>query len=113
MKKASVIMSFFVILFLLQGCGMSNSDIAETVQQSMQETLNQDPDFQQYRLDVTRVDVMKESGNSYRGHAYINFRGNEHRVRVDILVDGREVMWEAPPGSFLFIAQEELRGIFQ
>jgi len=93
--------------------GMSEKQIAETVKTSMQKTLDSDSGFQEYGMVVDSVKVFKKSGNQYKGLAIVEYKGSSHNVSVDILVDGGNVMWEAPPGSFMFIAQEEMRRLFQ
>ena len=34
-------------------------------------------------------------------------------VPVEIVVDGKNVMWEIAPGSLMFIAQEQLRKLYE
>ena len=95
---------FFLSIFI--SCSPSTSEIAQNVKISFQETLDEDPDFSEYDLKVKNVDVMHESGNSYRGFAYVIYKNKKHNVRLDILADGEDVMWEAPEGSFLFLEEE-------
>lgn len=77
----------------------------------MQKTLNESPNFKDYGLRVKDVQVAKKGGNSYKGMATVIYKGAAHNVPVDVVVDGRSVIWEAPPGSFLFIAQAELENL--
>ena len=81
----------------------------------MQSTLDSDPDLREYRLVVTTVQVFKKGDETYRGIASIRHDGESHDVFVDILVDGENILWEAPPGSFLFIAPglDELESAFE
>lgn len=112
MKNQIKILTIQVLLLLFISCGNSTSEIAETVKYSLQETLDTDPDFKGYNLKVKSVDVMHQSGNSYKGFAYIDFKNKEHNIKIDILADGDDVMWEAPEGSFLFIEEEEFMNMF-
>lgn len=98
-----------IIAVMIYGCGMSTQDIGETVKTSMQETFNTDSSFQKYNLKVNSIQVLKKGDGTYKGVASIIYKGSPHNVIVEILVDGNNVMWETSPGSFMFIAQEELR----
>lgn len=113
MKKVVQVIVSMMIIAIMSGCGMSTEDIGETVKTSMQETLSTDSNFQEYNLKVDNVQVFKKSENSYKGLANIIYKGSSHNVTVEILVDGDNVMWEAVPGSFMFVAQEELKNLFQ
>ena len=42
-----------------------------------------------------------------------DYKGSSHNVVIEIVVDGDYVMWEAPPGSFFFITQQELLNLFR
>lgn len=108
MRKLIRTVAIIVVLGLLVGCGISKGAISETVKGSMQNTFNTDSDFQDYNLHVESVQVLKKSDNSYKGLAIVAYKGKSHDVTLDITVDGRNVMWEAAPGSFLFIAKSEL-----
>ena len=96
----------------ISGCGLSKEEISETVQSSMQNTFDTDPEFKKWNMEVLNVQVFKQGDNNYKGLANIAFDGTSHDVVLQIAVDGENVMWEAPAGSFLFVAQKELRDIF-
>ena len=103
----------WIVIFVLLWPRQANSyqgDIAETVKQSMQESLSSDEIFQKYGLQVASVQVFHEGGSKYRGLADIyglaDDRRQVHQIVVQITVDGDELMWEAPPGSFDFLALE-------
>jgi hypothetical protein len=113
MKNRIKCLTISGLLLLFISCGNSTDEIAETVKYSLQETLVSDPDFKEYDLKVKSVDVMHQSGNSYKGFAYIDFKGKEHSIKIDILADGDDVMWEAPEGSFYFIEEEEFMNLFE
>ena len=65
--------------------------------------------FSEYNLKVEDVVVEHKEANNYRGIASISYDGNIHEVKLEIVDDEDTVMWEVPPGSFLFLAQEEIK----
>jgi hypothetical protein len=82
----------------------------------MRDTFSRDSQFKQFNLDVTKVQVFKQSKTKYQGLATVVYDGMTHDVPVDITVDGKNVMWKTDPGSFSFIAQkqlEKLQSIFR
>jgi hypothetical protein len=95
-----------LICFALIGCDTVN--IEESVKTSMQETFNTDADFKEYNLEVTEVLIVNNGGNSYKGMATIMYKGNAHKVPVEVTYDGSRVMWQTEPGALLFIAQDAL-----
>ena len=114
MKKIIKIFSLIWLALFLTACfELSESDIAETVKESMQDEFNSSSDFSKYGLRVTDVKVIKKNKNSYKGISSIIYKGSSHNVGIDIVVDGDYVMWEAPPGSFFFITQQELLNLFR
>ena len=105
MKKAV----FATILMLtLCGCRPSTDQIGEQVKVLLQEKLDQEPAFKKYNLVVSRVDVMREDGNKYRGIATVVMNGVEHSVTLVILADNDQIMYEADPKSFFFVLQQPL-----
>ncbi len=105
MKKLLRVVATIIVIALVAGCGMSKEDVGDTVETSMQDFLNSDPNFFEYKMAVTSVQVFKKGGNIYKGLASIMHEGKSHNVIVEIIVDGDNVMWEAAPGSFMFLAQ--------
>ena len=89
------------------------ASMQKTVKASMQKILSTDSKFKYHNLTVDSVHVFKNSEYSYKGLASIIYKGSSHNVTIEILVDGDNFMWEAKPGSFLFIAQDKLLGLFQ
>ena len=95
------------ILILLSGCDSSQETIAQTVKESMNESFASDANYSKYHLTVTSVDVVHKGGNTYKGIAHVTHKGANHDIGVDITSDGKQVMWEAPLGAFLFAAEDE------
>jgi hypothetical protein len=102
---------FAAVLLCAAACEQSTQDISETVKTSMQEKFDSDSQFKQWHLTVKSVDVVHQNGNSYRGLAHVTYNGADHDVGVEITADGRNVLWQAPPGSFLFVAEDELKNL--
>jgi VCBS repeat-containing protein len=94
---------------LLIGCGQSTDQIGETVKTSMQYKFDSDSQFKQWHLSVTSVQVLKQGENRYRGIATVMHDGESHDVPVEITADGSNVMWQTPPGSFMFVALKEFQ----
>ncbi len=85
--------------------------IAERVKASMQQKFDTDPNMKNWHLAVTGVTVLKKGGNQYQGLAKIMYKNNTHDVLVEITADWNNTLWQAPPGSFLFVVQEDVREI--
>lgn len=112
MRRITLAMSMSVLL-LMTACGISNDQVAADVKQSMQETMNTNPDMQKMNLRIETVQVMKQTGNQYVGIAKVIHAGESHDVPVQITADGQGVMWSTQPGAFLFVAQKEMRNLFK
>lgn len=109
-RSTLLVFLFCIALALtLSACGMSDQEIGFAVRDSMQKTFDSDTSLKQYKLVVGTVRVVKKSGSSYKGIANVDYDGTPHDVPIDVTADGQNVLWEAPPGSFLFIAQHEFQ----
>lgn len=116
MKLVTTVVSAFLVLMTLVGCGLSKEQIGETAKTSMQQTFDTDPQFKEWHLSVTSILVLKQSENLYQGIAKVTHNGTSHDVPVEITVDGAHVLWKTQPGAFMFVAQEQLQklqGLFQ
>ena len=102
----------FLIAVLVAGC-VSKENISETVKTSMQETLSTNTDFKDYNMTVIDVTVLKKNNGEYKGIASVEYEGTLHDISIDIIVDGENILWEAPFGSFSFIMQKEMQKLFQ
>ena len=102
-----------LLVVMVAGCGLSKDDIAATVKTSMQQTFDSDPQFRDWHLRVTGVQVLRKGGNQYQGMAKITYEGTSHDVPVEITVDGRDVMWQTAPGAFLFVVQKEMEKLLE
>lgn len=88
------------------GCGMSKEEISQAVKTSTQSKFDTDPQFKNWHLTVADVQVLSKGGNRYTGIARISYGDSPHDVAVDITVDGDQVMWKVPPGSFEFVLED-------
>ena len=88
------------------GCGMSKMEIGQAVKASMQSKFDTDTQFKSWHLTVADVQVLSKGGNLYTGIAKISYENSPHDVAVDITVDGDQVMWKVPPGSFEFVLED-------
>jgi hypothetical protein len=111
-----------IMLLLVVGCSQSTADFEERIKQSMEETFNSDPAFSKYFLQVDGVVVVPKiprtvptgnsgndpsTANQYTGIAIVHTPFGENRdVWIQVTADGDRIMWQAAPGSFLFLAQE-------
>jgi hypothetical protein len=78
----------------------------------MQEKFDSDPKFSKYHIQVEKVGLIKESGNKYNGIATVRtLRSSDHEVAIEVTADESNMMWQAQPGAFLFLAQEDLQAL--
>lgn len=84
------------------------AEVAGWVKDSMQEKFNDDADLKTYGLHVVSVDLIRESDTKYTGMAWVNTKHNSlaRQVKIDVTADGQNVIWESPPGAFMWLAQE-------
>jgi hypothetical protein len=54
------------------------------------------------------LDLIRVSDTKYEGMATVRTSksATEHQVKVDVTANGETTMWEAAPGSFMFVVQE-------
>lgn len=100
-------------LALLVACGLSTEQIGANVKVSMQEKFDSDAQFKEWGLSVTNVTAVKQGENRYQGLATVIHKGETHEIPVEITADGTNVIWQVQPGAFMFVAQKELKQLFQ
>lgn len=113
MKSMMRIMTSMAFVAMFFGCGMPHEEIGEIVHSSMQIKFNSDQDLKNHKLTVDSVQVFKKDGKNYKGLASVVYEMKSFDVPVEIVVDGKNVMWEIAPGSLMFIAQEQLRKLYE
>ena len=89
MRIAKLALALAILIGVI-GCSGNTEDIAATVAQSMEETLNTEQ-YRPYRLHVVKVDIIKSSGNAYKGMARCGQRGALSvtcRLRLPLMVGG-------------------------
>ncbi len=97
-----------ILAIALVACGPSPDAIGQKVLDSMREST----ELRQAGVSVTKVIVIKESGNKYQGIATVHYKDIERQVSVQVVTDGEGVMWKVEPGAFMFIMQHELQRAF-
>jgi len=98
-----------IILLAVCGCRPNVNEIGQQVSSLLQQKINEDPTLSRYGLLVGNVVVIREEGNKYKGVADVMMNGEKYEVSLNILADGDSVMYEADPGSFLFVAGQPQR----
>ncbi len=79
------------------GCKQSPEQIGKTVQGSMQQTFDKDPNFSPAHFKVDKVVAVKKTDTDYDGTASINYQGKEHDVPVHIILDQDKINWKTDP----------------
>jgi hypothetical protein len=92
---------------------LTQQQLAQQVEQSMQAKFDTDPNFSKYRIQVEKVQLIKEYGNKYDGIATVRTprSSSDHEVAIEVTYDGSNMMWQAQPGALLFLVQEGLQGL--
>lgn len=81
----------------------STDAMSGLVKKSMQRDLDRDPELGKLDLRVVDVTLVNKSGNEYKGIATVRTPdGETHDVAVDVTTDGENLLWETPPGAFIF-----------
>lgn len=113
-----------VLAFALSGCSSTTGSptfppsaqpqqspaeaIAAQVQRTMQDKFDADPDMSPLGLEIVEVMLVHKADNEYKGLATVRTpNGTQRDVPVDVTADGDNVLWETPPGAFLFALQEQ------
>jgi hypothetical protein len=96
------------VVATLLGCGPSPEEIGERVRTSM----HNNPDMRKLGVAVTRVVVIKESGNKYQGIADVRYKELERQVSVQVVAEGDNVVWKTEPGAFMFVLQHDFQQSF-
>lgn len=77
--------------------------VAAQVKTSMQGKFDSDPDLKDLSLKVVDVVLVNKSGNEYKGIATVKTSdGERHDIPIDVTCDQENVVWETPPGAFIF-----------
>lgn len=85
--------------------------LADQVEQAMQQYVDTDSNLSQYTVRVLSVDLNRVSDTKYEGMATVNTAqsAKERLVPIEVKIYGERMMWQAEPGAFLFLAQEDLQ----
>jgi len=110
--KLRTFIALVSMLILLVGCGQSKDDIRTQVKESVQTTLDEDPDYREYGMVVKSIDLVRETESKYKAIANITFAGKAYPVSLEVFTDGDEMLWETEPMAFGFLVQHELENLF-
>jgi len=110
MKFVNVLVLLAISLFI-SGCGPSIDVLSEQVRNSMQQHFDTNEQFKSYEMKVEKVTLIHEQDKKYKGAASVVLDGKTHDVMISVTADGNNLIWEAPPGSLMFIAQLEMQKI--
>ncbi|TAN09444.1 MAG: hypothetical protein EPN34_13815 [Burkholderiaceae bacterium] len=95
------------------GCNPSESTLQESTQQSMQEFFDKSDRFKSLQVHVGDVRLIHKAGNEYEGRATLALDGQTHSVEVNVLADGKNILWKIPPGDLMFIAQNQISNVLK
>lgn len=109
MKK---ILFLIVMILMITGCNLSKEEIGKTVTASMQEKFDTDQAFKRYHLKVGNIQLFKQTNTEYSGLVSLYLGQEKHQIYVIINIDGKNVMWRTENGAFLFLAQRDLKELF-
>lgn len=109
MKIMLGIIGTALLVLTLFGCGPSTERIGETVKTSMEEKFDSDAQFKEFHLKVISVRVLKQNDNRFQGIARVIHEETPHDLPIEITADGDYVIWKAEPGTFMFLAQKEMK----
>lgn len=108
--KIKMILASLLLVSLLTACSPSVEDITGTLKESLQETLNNDADYAEYKMNVGDIQLLGLTDNKYKAMADVYLDGEKHTVPLDVYVSDDffdyQVMWEAKPGAFAFVAEK-------
>lgn len=84
------------------------AEISSQVKDSLQQYVKNDPDIKPYNVRVLSVDLIQVGAVKYEGMAKVRAASStvEHDVSIEVTADGERMMWESPPGEFLFLENE-------
>lgn len=108
LTKLAVVIGTLAAVYYF-GFGVSESEMKNGIQSSLQQKLDTDANFSKYKMKVLDVALVKKTSNSFDGLAKVSFMGTEQQVPLQVTVDGSNYMYQAPPLAFAFVAQYELQ----
>ena len=110
-KKLFAVFSILILLHIMVSCGMSKSDIENTVRRSFQSQMDTDATYKEYGMKVQSVSLIKVDSRNYDGFVTVELEGDRYNVPITVRTDGTQVMWETKPLAFAFLIQYNLRNL--
>jgi predicted small secreted protein len=108
MKKLLLMSWIFLFSFLLTACGPTADGVSQNVQKSMQEKFDTDAEYKAFKLKVKSAQFVKESDKKFKGVVKVEAEDGTHDIPVQAIADGSNVIWEADPNAFTFLAAFKL-----
>lgn len=112
-RKALLIGSHICLIFLLTACGPTADSVSQTVQKSMQEKFDTDAEYKKFKLKVKSAQFVQEADRKFKGIVKVEAEDGTHDVPVQATADGSNVIWEADPNAFSFLAAFKLNESFR
>lgn len=112
-KKALLVGFQMCLMFSLSACGPNADKVSQTVQKSMQEKFDTDAEFKKFKLKVKSAQFVQESDRKFKGIVKVEAEDGMHDVPVQATADGSNVIWEADPNAFSFLAAFKLNESFR
>jgi len=102
-KRLIIVCLAIAMLLAMGGCWLTDQKIARTVKTSMQQSMDSDPQYAEKGIKVLAVKVNKVDDANYNGVATVEYKGEEHPVKIKIAIERSIYSWEPEPGEFSFI----------
>lgn len=113
MKKFWIVLFQISLIGLLSACGPSADSVSQSVQKSMQEKFDTDAEYKKFKLKVKSAQFVQESDRKFKGIVKVEAEDGTHDVPVMATADGSNVIWEADPNAFTFLAAFKLNESFR
>lgn len=113
LRKVLLICSQICFIFLLTACGPTADSVSQTVQKSMQEKFDTDAEYKKFKLKVKSAQFVQESDRKFKGIVKVEAEDGTHDVPVQATAGGSNVIWEADPNAFSFLAAFKLNESFR
>lgn len=92
-----------LVVLSLVACSLTVEEVELQTKVSMQQVVTLYLPFQRHDIEVQRVDLQSREGGGYSGIASIRVGQFTQEVPVTVSVDGRQIRWRTPPGSWKFV----------
>jgi hypothetical protein len=87
---------------------LTEDQVTQNLHSTLQHQLDAG-DLQSAHLQVGKITLLHDEGNRYQAMATVTSEGISRDIPLKVLVDGTKVAWQADPGAFAFVAQEQIK----